>query len=87
MSFFKQFPLSNIAIGQEIKKVVDIFRHVDVNDILADEISSYQYYEVLDGERPDNVSQKLYGTTDYYWTFFILNESLKRGLDLSLIHI
>jgi hypothetical protein len=81
MSFFKQFPLSNIAIGQEIKKVVDIFRHVDVNDILADEISSYQYYEVLDGERPDNVSQKLYGTTDYYWTFFILNESLKRGLD------
>lgn len=81
MSFFKQFPLSDIAIGSEIKKVVDIFRHVDVNDILADEISSYQYYDVLDGERPDNVSEKLYGTTEYYWTFFILNETLKRGLD------
>ena len=81
MSFFKQFPKTDIAIGTTIETVVDIFRHVDVNDVLADEISNYQYYIIQDGERPDNLSQKLYGTPDYYWTFFILNESLKNGID------
>lgn len=81
MSFFNQFPTTNLGVGDEIKKVVDIFRHVDVNDILSDQVSAYQYYDVKDGERPDNVSQRLYGTPDYYWTFFILNETLKNGID------
>jgi hypothetical protein len=34
----------------------------------------------LNGERPDNLSQRLYGTPDYYWTFFIANDDLKTGL-------
>ena len=32
------------------------------------------------GERPDIVSQRLYGTSEYYWTFFVVNEFLHDGL-------
>lgn len=41
-----------------------------------DNVSFYSYYNISEGERPDTVSYKLYGTTDYYWTFFIINSSL-----------
>lgn len=51
-------------------------------DIIADqaEISAYLYYDILQGERPDIVSQKLYGTPDYYWIFFLLNDQLRNGI-------
>ena len=81
MSFFKQFPTTEYFMGNTIKRVVDLFRHVDVNDMLAADISNYRYEIIMDGERPDNLSQRLYGTPDYYWTFFILNENLKNGID------
>jgi len=41
-----------------------------------DDVSFYSYYNISEGERPDMVSYKLYGTTDYYWTFFIINSGL-----------
>lgn len=51
-------------------------------DIIADklDIASYLYYDILDGERPDSVSRKLYGTEEYYWIFFLLNDHLRSGL-------
>ena len=41
-----------------------------------DDVSFYSYYNISEGERPDMVSYKLYDTTEYYWTFFIINNSL-----------
>jgi len=48
---------------------------------LIDNVAFYSYYTVADGERPDNVSQTLYGTPKYYWTFFMINESLVNYYD------
>jgi hypothetical protein len=83
MSFFSQFPKIKYDINADGVKtdLTDMFRHVDVKDGLIDDIGTYSYYEILEGERPDIVSNRLYGTPDYYWTFFVLNESLKQGLN------
>ncbi len=82
MSFFKQFPKIDYDLYDQtdLRSIVDLYRHVDVNDIGIDPFVSYTYYEINEGDRPDNVSQKLYGSTDYYWTFFIINDVLKSGL-------
>ena len=82
MSFFKNFPTRQYDIQRtgETVNIKDIFRHVDVDDIAADPYINYTYYKVTSGERPDVVSQKLYGTTDFYWTFFIVNDFLKEGI-------
>lgn len=82
MSFFKNFPTIKYDLNEtgELIDVKNLFKHVDVNDIGIDSNISYTYYEIQSGERPDTVSQRLYGTTDYYWTFFILNDYLKEGL-------
>jgi hypothetical protein len=83
MAFFKQFPVIsyNTLSDGIINDVIDIFRHVDVNEVLIDNASTYTFYEIKNGERPDTVSSRLYGTPDYYWTFFVTNDSLKSGLN------
>jgi hypothetical protein len=82
MSFFSQFPTIKYDVRNDNVKndIIDIFRHVDAKDSRIDEITTYMYYEVVEGERPDVVSNRLYGTPDYHWTFFIINEGLKKGL-------
>ena len=82
MKFFSQFPKVKLKIADERTETeyTDIFRHVDVNETLIDDISSYTYYQIEDGERPDTVSYKLYGRPEYHWSFFITNEHLKNGL-------
>jgi hypothetical protein len=82
MAFFKIFP----KIGYDLKNtgvlqnVVNIYRSVRPLREFVDDISAYKLYEIKNGERPDIVSQRLYGTPDYYWTFFIVNEYLHDGL-------
>lgn len=82
MSFFRQFPKTDYAFESNgtITRIVDIFRSVKVDTVFLDDMSTYQYYHIKAGERPDIVSSILYGTPDYYWTFFVINEHLKTGL-------
>lgn len=83
MSFFSQFPRVNYDIANDgIKtELTNMFRYVDVRDPLIDNVATYTFYEINDGERPDVVSNRLYGTPDYYWTFFAINDFLKDGLN------
>ncbi len=82
MSFFNQFPKITYDFASDgiDTKIIDIFRYIKPSDISLDDISLYQFYQIQSGDRPDIVSQQLYGTPEYYWTFFIINEQLKTGL-------
>ena len=82
MPFFQQFPKTAYDFGSNgiDTTVVDLFRFVKANDRFFDDVLTYQYYQVRNGDRPDVVSNILYGTPDYYWTFFIINEHLKSGI-------
>jgi len=81
MSFFKLFPKVDYDINRTgtIQKVVDIYRSVRPVQEFVDSPSLYLKYEIKNGERPDIVSQRLYGTPDFYWTFFVVNEFLHDG--------
>ena len=82
MSFFRNFPKADYDfLGNGVQtRIIDLFRFVKPNEKFTDELSFYSYYEIQEGDRPDVVSQKLYGTPEYYWTFFIVNEHLRTGL-------
>jgi hypothetical protein len=57
-------------------------------DQIADDASFYEKYEIKDGERPDALSYRLYGTSEYYWMFYLLNENIRRqGWPLTLQEI
>jgi hypothetical protein len=82
VSFFKQFPKRyyDIRGNEEYSVVTNIFRHVDVKESVSDPLLSYTYVYIQEGERPDQLSQRIYGTPKYYWTFFIADDNLKSGL-------
>ena len=52
-----------------------------VSDALINNASFYNTIEVMEGERPDHLSQRLYGTPDFHWTFLLLNPQIKNIWD------
>jgi len=82
MAFFKQFPTTSYDFNRDgvIQNVVDIYRSVRPEGTFIDNVAAYKLEDIKGGERPDVMSQRLYGTTDYYWTFFVINEFLHDGL-------
>ena len=79
--FFRNFPrIDYDFLGTGVNtKVVDLFRFVKPIEKFKDELDTYSFYQIQEGDRPDVVSQLLYNTPEYYWTFFIINEHLRAG--------
>lgn len=81
MAYFRNFPITEYNFGDEINPVLfqNLSTYTDVIDQISDNVSFYEKYEVLSGDRPDIVSSKLYRSPDYYWTFFLLNNDLRES--------
>jgi hypothetical protein len=77
-SYFQNFPLTQYDLYGDSQKtdVVDIFRIVKVKKRFKDDVTFYTFYTIQDGERPDVVSTRLYGSPDFFWTFFMVNDNL-----------
>jgi hypothetical protein len=86
MSYFRNVPFVPYRFGtsEEVTLHQDLGAYVDLVDQIRDNASFYKKYTIIDGDRPDNLSYKLYGSTKYYWTFFLMNEGLReRGWPLT----
>jgi len=94
-NFFTHFPNVNYAFGDEfnvkgganltLSKFQDISAYIDLIDEVKLNAPFYSEYYVLENDRPDQVSQAIYGTPDYHWTFFIMNDHIRnQGWPLSL---
>jgi len=81
MSFFQYFPLADYKFGNEESLTVfrDITAYSDIVDQIKDNIAFYQDYNIQEFERPDQLSNKLYGVPNLHWTFFLLNDKLKES--------
>lgn len=79
--YFKRFPLVNYNFGDNEASTLfsNISAYVDIIDQVKQEVAFYEKYTILDGDRPDIVSQKLYDTPDYHWTFFSMNDGLRES--------
>lgn len=80
MSYFSNFDNLNLKVKDFDISYPNIFKMVDVYEKRLKNQNIYQYTTIKQYERPDNVSYRLYGDSDYYWTFFILNDFLKSGM-------
>lgn len=78
MSYFKNFtnilyPF-NINGKEEFKVVTDITRNVRVIKEIASNITLYDLYDIRDGETPEIISEKFYGTPLYHWIIMVIND-------------
>ena len=72
MSYFKhlpnilyQSPLSHKDSSGDLIAIKNIFRRTKLKDYLQGSVSVFNKYIIEDGERPDTVSELLYGSSQY----------------------
>jgi len=77
--------IRNVAIDIDGSGNLDALKNLSAKAIFSDELINnagyYQTVEIIDGERPDHLSQRLYGTPNYHWTFLLLNPQIKNIWD------
>ena len=80
-NFFKNFPVIGYNFGNESEPALfqNISAYIKVIDDIADNIAFYTTVHIQDYDRPDNFSYKLYGTTEFYWTFYYLNDDIRES--------
>lgn len=87
MDFFKNYRKTGYTFGddfenlggstRQVEYVRDLTQYVDVVDQVREGINFYEKYNIIEGERPDQVSQFLYEKPTYHWTFFMMNDHLR----------
>jgi len=85
MTYFRNFKFVPYKFGKSNEYALhqNLLQYSDLVDTVRDNVAFYQKYTIMDGDRPDTLSFKLYGSTKYYWTFFLMNNKLReRGWPL-----
>ena len=72
MAYFKHFPdllyqspLSHKNSSGDYVMIKNIFRRTKLKDYLAGNVSLFNKYIIEDGERPDTISESLYGSSQF----------------------
>jgi len=75
--YFNNFPLYEYDFdnkGQNAKLVTDILRRVAVNAKVKVNTLVFDKYDVSDGETPEIVADKYYGSTKFHWVIILIND-------------
>ena len=77
-SYFQNFQQIGYKFGNEttLSAIQNLTQSVRIPDIIGDDISYYSLYTILDGDRPDILSDKIYGNSTFYYTFYLMNTKL-----------
>lgn len=56
------------------KQITDVTLNVRIFEVLKQYATVYDEYDMLDGETPEIVAEKAYGSPMYHWVIMLLNE-------------
>ena len=73
--YFSRFPKGNYDIkgdGNQ-KLVTDLMRRIKIRSKIADQISIYDRYDVVSGERPEDIAFKHFGDPELHWVVLLTN--------------
>ena len=81
MAYFNNFPQVLYRFGNAEEPVAFevLNTYVDLLNNTQDGVKMYEKYTIQPGERADTLSYRLYGTTEFYWTFFWVNDKLRES--------
>ena len=81
--YFKN--IGSVSIDIDGSGNLDLIKNLSakakISDALLNNAGYYQTIKIIDGERPDHLSQRLYNTDQYHWTFLLLNPQIKNIWD------
>jgi hypothetical protein len=76
--YFANFPKIvydfNLGAGTDYRIITDITRNVRLRKQILENISLYDFYDIKEGETPEIISEKVYGTPYYHWVIMLVNQ-------------
>lgn len=86
MAYFDKLPILRYdSLGDGVKKLVpDIFVRVKARDKVKNNVSLLDKYDVDEGDSPETVAYKVYGSTEYFWVVCMMNDVVNRFHDWPL---
>ena len=89
MGYFNNLPNISLATRpilfpwseQQYQTAKNIFRRFKISDASLDSLVYYKQYTVTDADRPDLVSEKVYGDSQYDWVILLANNIINPYFD------
>jgi len=80
MSYFSKFPLMayDMAGNQQYKLLPNILKRVKLRAGIRAGSFLFDNYDVVDGERPEDVAFKIYGDAELHWVILMTNNVTDR---------
>jgi len=80
MAYFDRFPLMvyDVAADGNYKLLPDILRRVKLRSGLRSGSFLFDNYDVIDGEKPEDVAFKWFGDAEYHWVILMTNNITDR---------
>jgi hypothetical protein len=77
--YFKDFPkflydFNYDANTNKTSVVTDITRNVRFRKELLSSITFFDEYDIVDGETPEIIAEKIYGNAEYHWIIMLAND-------------
>ena len=86
MSYFNKFPQVNYSFdnGKTNKVAIDILKRVGFRKFTKDNLDFFVEYNVMDGDTPEMVADKIYGDTGLHWVVLLFNDIINPYYDWPL---
>lgn len=64
------FNINNKDVGIVMK---DITKNIRIRKEVLDNVTLYEEYDIVDGETPEIISERVYGNPQYHWVIMLAN--------------
>jgi hypothetical protein len=87
--YFRDFPMFLYDFRMDGNKrktaiVKDITRNIRIRKEVLANVTLYDEYDIVDGETPEIIAEKFYGTPEYHWIVMLTNEKFDYLSDFPL---
>ena len=76
--FFVHYPQISYDISgtkpAKVKTVINLMERAKIKNVVLDDIIRYFPYSIKENQRPDHVSDEVYGDVKYTWLIFLIND-------------
>ena len=78
MAYFSKFPSINYPYNEneDIKQSVDVLKRIGIRENIKNDFAVWEKYTIVDGEKPESIAYKLYGSTTLHWVVLMMNEMI-----------
>ena len=83
MAYFQKFPFMAYSVNNDdqYKLVRNILKRVKLRANVKGGLFLFDKYDVIEGEKPEDVAFKIYGDAEYHWVILMTNDVKDRYYD------